>query len=112
MENGARTGNTASIPAVIAAGGRQAMQQQSQNAMDVSLKNDALKRQEQQSAAGQLQGLYGTSAGDALSALGISNQALGVANNAQPSFWQQMANTAGHNLVNAGLDSAEAGAGL
>lgn len=111
-QRGAATGNTAAIPAVIAAGGRDAMHQQSDNAMGVTLKDAALKRQEQQHASDQIQGLYGTSSGDALNALGISNNALNVASNAKPSFWQQMAVTAGKNLVNAATDSAEAGMGM
>jgi hypothetical protein len=81
--NASRTGNTAAVPGVIDATTRQAMQQQSNNALQTNLENDQLKQQQQQAGSAGLEKMYGTDVTAALGALGLSNQAIGEWNQAK-----------------------------
>lgn len=107
-----RTKNAGTADAAIAKSTENAGGQLSKAALGTQMANVGLKNQQQEHAQNSLQGLYGTDLSGGLNALGLSNNALQIANQAKPSFWQQMALTGGSNLVNAGLDSAEASAGF
>lgn len=108
----ARTGNVGGAKEAIGQGVRGAGQNLSDAALQTELANTALQEKQRQAALEGQQGLYGTTLRGAEEGLGLSNQALNIANQARPSFWQQMATTAGKNLVNAGLDAGEAAAGF
>lgn len=108
----ARTKNAGGAKAAIGEGVRNAGRNLSDTALETELQNANLQQKQQQEGLGGLEHLYGTELSGGENALGLSNQALGVANNAKPSFWQQMATEAGKNLVNAGLDAGEAWAGF
>lgn len=71
-----RTGNPAAIPGVIDQTARNAMAQESNNALDVNLQNAKLKQQQQQEGMSGLQQMYGTDVGAALNALGLSTSAV------------------------------------
>lgn len=72
--NATRTGNTASLPAAIAENARNAMRQQSSNAIGVNLQNENLKQQQQQQAAQAMQNLYSGNTQAALNSLGLQSQ--------------------------------------
>lgn len=108
----ARTRNAGGAKAAIGQGVRSAGENLSKTAVGTEVQNAKLGQQKQQEAQQRLQGLYGTSLGEGENALGLSNTALNIANQAKPSFWQTIGTTAAKNLVNAGLDSAEGFAGF
>ena len=95
----ARTHNAGGAKAAIGEGVRNAGQNLSNTAVGTEVANANLQNQQQQAGLRGLQGLYGTELGEGENALGLSNQALGVANNAKPSFWQQMAQQAGGDVL-------------
>ena len=72
-----RTGNSAAVPGIIDSTARSAMKQQSDNALNVNIKNAMLKNEQQQDAAKALQGIYGEDVGGALKAMGLQNESLG-----------------------------------
>jgi hypothetical protein len=91
---GARTGNQGASTVALddaARGGQQAL---SSDALKTEMSDANLKAKQQQEGAQGLGDLYDTNAHDTLGALGLSNQALGVANNAKPTFWQNFAGQA------------------
>lgn len=108
----ARTRNAGGAKSAIGAGVRSAGGNLSNAALKTELTNAQLQNQNQRAGLGGLERLNATELGEGENALGLSNSALGIANQAKPSWWQQMGITAGKNLVNAGLDSAEGFAGF
>jgi hypothetical protein len=58
------------------------MRDLSQRALQVSTANATMREQKRQQALNQLQGLYGQNVGSSLQSLGLSNDALNVANGA------------------------------
>lgn len=74
--NASRTGNASSVPGVIDATTRGAMQQQSNNVLGTNLANDELKQKQQQAGASGLQDLYGTDVGAALKSLGLEDESI------------------------------------
>lgn len=72
--NAARTGNTASLPAVIAANSRNAMKTGSDNALNVGLQNELLKEKQRQEGASGVSHLYDASTEAALKASGLQSQ--------------------------------------
>jgi len=75
--NASRTGNSAAIPGIIDATARNAMKQQSDNALNVNIKNAMLKEQQRQDAAKGLEGMYGEDTNAVLKAFGLQNESLG-----------------------------------
>src|SRR6185437_8996436 len=75
--NASRTGNAAAVPGVISQTARNAMKQQSDNALNVNIKDAMLKQQQQQDAAKGLEGLYGEDVAAAMKAMGLQNESLG-----------------------------------
>lgn len=108
----ARTRNAGGAKAAVGEGVRAAGKNLSDAALNTEITSAKLANQQQEQAQRGLQGLYGTELSGGENALGLSNQALGITNQAKPSFWQQIATTGAKNLVNAGLDAAEAGSGI
>ena len=102
-----RTGNTASLPGVIDANSRNAMKQQSGNALDVNLANAKLKQQQQQTGVSQLGQLYGEDTGDVLKSLGLTNDSLGEWTKgkqaADQNIWQGVSTIGGLAAQGAGL---------
>lgn len=90
----ARTRNAGAAQNAIAQGGRQASQNLSNAAVSTQQQNAGLQQQNQRAAQSGLQNLYGTEVGGAQSALNSSNQALDIARQVPPSFWQKFASTA------------------
>lgn len=80
--NASRTGNTAAVPGIIDATARNAMKQQSNNALDVNIKDAMLKEQQRQDAAKGISSLYGEDVGSALKAMGLQNESLNAGTNA------------------------------
>ncbi len=75
--NASRTGNTAAVPGIIDATARNAMKQQSTNALDTNIQNAMLKQKQQQAGASGLSGLYSEDQNAALKAMGLQNETLG-----------------------------------
>ena len=78
----ARTRNAGAGDAAIGESSREAMRDLSQRALQVSTANATMREQKRQQALNQLQGLYGQNVGSSLQSLGLSNDALNVANGA------------------------------
>jgi len=97
-----RTKNAGGAKAAIGQGVRSAGENLSNAAVGTEVKNAALQNQQQQAGLHGLQGLYGTELGEGENALGLSNQALNIASNAQPSFWQQLASNAANATLGVG----------
>lgn len=90
----ARTRNAGAAQNAIAQGGRTASENLSRGALSTEQQNADLQQKNQRAATSGLESLYGTELGGSEKALGLSNQALDVANQAKPGFWQQFASTA------------------
>lgn len=75
----ARTRNAGTADAAIAQGARSAGQQASNAAVGTEVRNADLEQRQRQEALQGEQGLYSTTLGGGLNALGLSNNALGVA---------------------------------
>lgn len=73
---GERTGNTAAIPGIIDSTTRDAMKQQSDNALGISTQNAKLKEMQRQAGASGTEGLYSEDVKSALSALGLSTDSI------------------------------------
>lgn len=71
-----RTGNTAALPGIIGANARGAMKQDSDNALDVAIKNADLKQKQQQAGASGLGSLYGQDTNAVLKSLGLANESI------------------------------------
>ena len=108
----ARTRNAGAAQNAIQQAGRQSREEIGDAGLKTEMANANLQQRQKEQAREGLQGLYNTNVQDRLKSLGLSDEFLNTLNNAKPSFWQQMAQTAGKNLVNAGMDSAEAFAGF
>jgi phosphoribosylaminoimidazole (AIR) synthetase len=78
MDLGARTGNTAAIPGLIHSTQQTGMANQSNNALNLMIQNAMQKQTQQQSAAGQLAGLFGTDTKASNDAFSGANDALGT----------------------------------
>jgi hypothetical protein len=72
----ARTGNTSSLPGIVGANARDAMKQNSDNALTIALKNADLKQHQQQAGASGLENLYGEDTGSVLKSLGLADQSI------------------------------------
>lgn len=105
----ARTRNAGAAQNAIAQGGRQASQNLSNAAVSTQQQNAGLQQQNQRSAISGLQGLYGTEIGGAQNALNSSNQALNLANQAKPTFWQNMATQFGSQVAKGAGGAVSAG---
>jgi|SRR5882762_4444789 len=90
----ARTRNAGGSQAAIAQSARTAGQNLSNAALQTETNNANLQQQQRQAGLQGLQSLYGTTLGGSENALGLSNQALSTANQAKPSFWQQLGSQA------------------
>jgi hypothetical protein len=102
----ARTRNAGGADAAIAQSARTAGQNLSNAALTTETNNANLQQQQRQAGLSGLQSLYGTTLGGSENALGLSNNALQVANQAKPSFWQQLGTQAAFGA----LSGAQAGA--
>lgn len=71
-----RTGNPAATAGVIDATARNAMRQQSNNALDIARQNALLKEQQKQAGATGLEHLYGEDVNAALKALGLEDASI------------------------------------
>ena len=91
----ARTRNAGAGANAIQQSGRNASDELSKVATGTEVGSADLANQKQQNAEKGLGDLNKTELGGSLEALGLSNKALGVANEAQPSFWSRMAGIAG-----------------
>lgn len=78
----ARTRNAGGFQGAIGSASREAQRNLSQNALNIQTKQAELQQQQRQAALQQLQSLYGTEQGGALSYLGASNTALNAENQA------------------------------
>ena len=78
----ARTRNAGAAQNAIAQGGRQASQNASDAAVGTEMANANLKNKQQQAGISGEEGLYNSTMGGGLNALGLSNNALGVSNSA------------------------------
>jgi hypothetical protein len=76
MDLGARTGNTAAIPALINSANKSGMVQQANGANDLSIQNTMQKLNQQQQGASGLNSLYGTDVGNASKFESEANTAL------------------------------------
>jgi hypothetical protein len=76
------------------------------------LANADLQNKQQQAGLSGLGSLYGTDIGEGENALGLSNQALGIVNQAGQNPWSKLAMGGLNNIVQAGLNSGEAAAGF
>lgn len=97
----ARTRNAGGAKAAIGEGVRGAGENLSNAAVGTEVKNANLQQRQQQEGLGGLESLYGTDLRGGEDALGLSDRALGVANQAKPSYWQQMATAAGTPIAKA-----------
>ena len=92
----ARTRNAGGFQGAIGTGTRDAMKQDSQNAVQIQANQANLQQQQKQQALSALQGLYGTDLGTAESYLNSSNSALGTENQgselANNDFWNSFNN--------------------
>lgn len=77
-----RTGNTAAVPGIIDSTARSGMSQQSNNALSILNNNAQLKNQQQQAGATGMENLYSQDQGNALKALGLTDESLGQWTNA------------------------------
>lgn len=104
----ARTHNAGGAKAAIGQATRGAGSNLSDAALSTEQQDASLQNKNRQAGLSGLEGLNSeqTSAGE--NALGLSNQALGLANKAKPSFWQQMGVAAGTPIAK-GLGGAVAG---
>lgn len=99
---GARTGNAGASTVALDDAARGGQHELSSDALKTEMDDANLKAKQQQEGAEGLGNLYDTNAHDTLGALGLSNQALGVANNAKPSFWEDAAATGMGDLMGLG----------
>jgi hypothetical protein len=97
----ARTRNAGTADAAIGQAARSASQNLGRQAVGTEVSNANLQNGQQQAGLRGLEGIGSTDLGASLNALGLSNQALNTANNAKPSFWQQMATGAGNAAIGA-----------
>lgn len=95
----ARTRNAGAAQNAIQQAGRQTGQELGNQAVQTEMQNATLQNQNQQRAQAELGKLYNTELGGSQEALGLSNQALDVANKARPGFWQQFAQEAGADVL-------------
>lgn len=77
-----RTKNAGTADAAIAQSARTAGQQNSNTAVNTEVKNANLQQVQRDSALKDEEGLYGTTLGGSMNALGLSNSALGAADTA------------------------------
>jgi hypothetical protein len=99
-----RTKNAGTADAAIAQSARTAGQQASNTAVGTEVKNANLQQQQRQSALQGEQNLYSTTLGGGMNALGLSNQSLGVADQAD-------ANNPWMKLLQSGLGAGGQAAG-
>lgn len=79
----ARTRNAGGFTEALDEAARSGQRQNSQNAVGIAANNALEKEKNKNIALAGLTGIYGQNVGATLGALGLSNQALGVANQAQ-----------------------------
>jgi hypothetical protein len=89
-----RTRNAGGAKQAIGEAVRGAGENLSNAAVGTELANANLQEKQRQAGLGGLENLYGTQLRGGEEALGLSNQALGIASQAKPTFWQQTARTA------------------
>lgn len=97
----ARTRNAGGAKAAIGEGVKNAGRNLSDAAVNTEVQNANLKQKQQQAGISGMENLYGTELGGGEDALGLSNSALNIANQAKPSYWQQFAETAGNDVLGA-----------
>ncbi len=95
-----RTRNIGSGQAATAEGGRAAGQELSQVNAGIQTNNANLKAKQQQAGLSGLGALYGTDVTAGNNALGLANNAVNIAGNQKPGFWQGLAQTAGTDELN------------
>ena len=108
----ARTKNAGAAQSAIGAGSRGAGANLSKAAVGTELANADLQNRQQQEGLGGLQNLYGTELGEGENALGLSNQSLGIVNQAGQNPWSKLAMGGLNNIVQAGANAGEAGLGF
>jgi hypothetical protein len=102
-----RTRNAGAAQNAIAQGGRQASENLSNAAVGTQVNNANLQQKQQQAGIQGEQQLYGTTLGGGMNALGLSNQSLGVAGQADANNpWMKLAQQA---IQSAGQAGAAAG---
>ena len=106
----ARTRNAGGSAAVLDAASQNAMRQNSENAIGTDVANANLEQKQQGEGLAGLSSLYGQNVNAQLGEQGISNQALAQAAQIQ-NPWSQLGMNALKDVVNSGLNTAEAGAG-
>jgi hypothetical protein len=96
-----RTGNPAATAGVIDATARNAMTQQSNNALNINQQNALLKQKQQQAGASGLESLYGQDVNAGLKSLGLEDESINAwtgADKANP--WAQVGPTIVENAAN------------
>ena len=100
-------GTSGSGEAATAEGGRAAGQELSQTNAGIQGEDAALKAKQQGQAESELGNLYGTDVSAGNNALGLANNAIDIAGNQKPGFWQNLGQMFGVDVMN----GAEAGDG-
>lgn len=101
-----RTGNPAAAAGVIDATSRNAMKQQSDNALDIDARDAALRQQQQQSGAAGLSSLYGEDTAAALKSLGLEDESINAWTGAK-----QAANNTAMGWTQLGINALEGAPG-
>lgn len=104
----ARTHNAGGAKAAIGQATRGAGENLSDAALGTEQQDASLQNKNRQSALGGLEGLNSEQASAGEGALGLSDQALGLANQAKPTFWQQFGTTAANDALKAATAAAGA----
>jgi hypothetical protein len=105
----ARTRNVGSGQAATAEGGRAAGQEVSQINAGIQGNNAQLKSRQQAQALSGLGSLYGEDVNAGNNALGLSNQAVQIAGNQKPGFWQQFGQNYANDALTAAMTAATSG---
>lgn len=108
----ARTKNAGGAKAAIGEGVRSAGQNLSNASVGTEVANANLQNKQQQAGLSGLSGLNSTELSGGLQGLGLSNQAIGLANQAGQSPWSKLAMGGLNNIVQGGLNAGEAFAGF
>lgn len=105
----ARTRNAGGFGTALDAAARSRQQASATGSEGIAADNAQLQQKQQQTAAGALQGLYGTDSSNALKSLGLQNDAIGTEVGAGKSGWLQNATDILGTLSGAGKSAAALG---
>jgi hypothetical protein len=98
-----RTKNAGTADAAIAKSNENAGGALSRAAVGTQVGNANLQERQQEHAQNALQGLYGTDLSGSENALGLSNNAINIAGNQKPGYWQGLGQQLGSTAANAAL---------